>query len=181
MNVQLKRFLVSGLAVVLVVLVGLAGCSVVAPSRAPEATYDFGPQAASGSITRIRMDKAVTVHEVAAPAWLDVPAMHYRLAYSSPSQPRNFANSRWVMSPAALFTQRLKGRFAEASRGVYAPVDGVRTDLVLRVELEEFSQVFDSATAAHGLVRARASLVTPPAATAASISCLLYTSDAADE
>lgn len=133
----------------------VAACAVPQAVRAPDATYDFGaPPAASTA----RIDKSVMLTEAAAPAWMDVPHMTYRMAQSAPAQPRSYANSRWVMSPAALFTQRLKGRLADASKGAYSPNDGVRTDLTLRVELEEFAQVFDSATASRGVVRVRASL-----------------------
>lgn len=132
-----------------------AGCSVVPKPHAPETSYDFGPLPA---VVGVRVEKSLTVHDVQASSWLDVPAMHYRLAHSAPAQPRSFANSRWVMSPAALFTQRLRSRLADASRGVYAPADSVRTDLVLRLELEEFVQVFDSTTASRGQVRVRVSL-----------------------
>ncbi len=135
-----------------------AGCSVVPKPHAPEASYDFGPLPVVTGVAGVRVDKSLTVHDVQASSWLDVPAMHYRLTQSAPAQPRSFANSRWVMSPAALFTQRLRSRLAEASRGAYAPADSVRTDLVLRLELEEFAQVFDSTTASRGQVRVRVSL-----------------------
>lgn len=144
------------LASALIALV-LGACSVVPKPHAPEAYYDFGPLSAAPAIAA-RLDKSVAVHDAAAPVWLDAPAIHYRQAASSPAQPRSYANSRWVMSPAALFTQRLKSRLADASRGVYAPGDGVRTDLSLRLELEEFVQAFDSAAASRGRVRVRASL-----------------------
>jgi ABC-type uncharacterized transport system auxiliary subunit len=162
-----------------VVALFAAGCSVVPKPHAPEAYYDFGPlPAAEGSA--VRMDKTLTVHDVQSPSWLDVPAMHYRLAQSAPAQPRSFANSRWVMSPAALFTQRLKSRLAEVSRGVYAPSDSVRTDQVLRLELEEFVQVFDG-TAARGQMRVRASLSTgrgAPAQRTFSVERTAHTADA---
>lgn len=145
-------------ALVAVVLI-VAGCSVVPKPHAPEAIYDFGPlPVVAGVAGAARLDKSLTVHDAQASSWLDVPGMHYRLAQSSPAQPRSFANSRWVMSPAALFTQRLRSRLADVSRGVYLPADSVRSDLVLRLELEEFVQVFDSATASRGQVRVRVSL-----------------------
>ncbi len=37
--------------------------------------------------------------------------------------------------------------------------EGVKTDYLLRVELEEFSQVFDSPQASRGVAHARATLV----------------------
>jgi len=134
----------------------LAGCSVVQPARTPEASYDFGPP--PSAVAGPKLDKTVMLHDATAVLWLDLPHLHYRLAQSAPAQPRSYANSRWVMSPAALFTQRLKGRLADAGKGAYSPNDGVRTDLTLRIELEEFAQMFDSATASRGVVRVRASL-----------------------
>jgi len=141
---------------VVAALIVAAGCSVVPKPHTPEALYDFGPLLVGASTARL--DRSLTVHDAQAPSWLDAPAMHYRQAHSAPVQPRNYANSRWVMSPAALFTQRLRSRLAEASRGVYAPADSVRTDLVLRLELEEFVQMFDSTTTSRGQVRVRVSL-----------------------
>jgi len=141
---------------VVAALIVVAGCSVVPKPHTPEALYDFGPLLVGASAARL--DRSLTVHDAQAPSWLDAPAMHYRQAQSAPVQPRNYANSRWVMSPAALFTQRLRSRLAEASRGVYAPADSVRTDLVLRLELEEFVQMFDSTTTSRGQVRMRVSL-----------------------
>jgi cholesterol transport system auxiliary component len=141
---------------VVAALIVVAGCSVVPKPHTPEALYDFGPLLVGASAARL--DRSLTVHDAQAPSWLDAPAMHYRQAQSAPVQPRNYANSRWVMSPAALFTQRLRSRLAEASRGVYAPADSVRTDLVLRLELEEFVQMFDSTTTSRGQVRVRVSL-----------------------
>ena len=155
MNMQ-RLFALLPAAVIAAVIT--AGCSVVPKPHAPEAHYDFGPLPMVAGAAGVRVDKSLTVHDAQAPTWLDAPGMHYRLAQSAPAQPRSFANSRWVMSPAALFTQRLRSRLADASRGVYAPADSVRTDLVLRVELEEFVQVFDSTTASRGQVRARVSL-----------------------
>ncbi len=137
----------------------ITGCSVLPTPRAPQMQYDFGPPPPMSA--SVRLDKSVTLHEAAAPIWLDAPVMHYRLAQAAPAQPRAYADSRWVMSPAALFTQRLRERLASATRGAYSPTDSVRTDLVLRIEVEEFSQVFDSATASRGVVRLRASLAAP--------------------
>ncbi len=140
----------------------IAGCNVLPAAKAPEASYDFGPLPAApvAAPATARIDKSVVVHDAQSPAWMEVSAMHYRLAQTSPAQPRSYANSRWVMPPAALLTARLKSRLAESSRGVYAPVDGLRADITLRLELEEFVQVFDSATTSRGVVRVRASLGT---------------------
>lgn len=133
----------------------VSGCSVLPTPAAPDAMYDLGPlpEAAPPKLAR-----SVVVHEALAPAWMDGPGMHYRLMQRAPAQPLAYANSRWVMPPAALLTARLKSRLAEAGPGVYAPADGLRADLVLRLELDEFAQWFDAPTASRGVLRVRALL-----------------------
>jgi cholesterol transport system auxiliary component len=136
-----------------------AGCSIGPQPRATPAEYDFGPVSAqSTSAPRIR--EPVLVPEVTAPVWLDTNSMVYRLAYQDVASPRAYSNSRWVMPPAALLTSRLRGRLAqESAAGVLAPEDNARADAVLRVELVEFSQVFDAPGSSQVLVQLRASLI----------------------
>ncbi len=64
------------------------------------------------------------------------------------------------MPPAALCSQRLRASIARASKAaVFTSADGVRADYTLRLELEEFSQVFDAADKSRAVLRLRASLV----------------------
>ena len=86
--------------------------------------------------------------------------IYYRLAYRDPTRPQAYALSHWVMSPAALLGQRLRASIARASTaGVFVPADGVRAAYTLRLELEEFSQVFDAADRSRAVLRLRASLI----------------------
>lgn len=135
----------------------LAACLSSVP--VPPAEYDFGPGAAPvEEPPRLRRD--ITVAAVSAPAWLDSPALVYRLAYHDASQPRSYVGSRWIAPPAELLTARLRDRFAATARsGVLAPADGVRSAVTLRVELLEFSQVFEAPDRSRALVRVRALLV----------------------
>ena len=140
----------------------LGGCSVLPTPTTPDAQYDFGPPVAAAPA--VKVNGTVLVHEPLAPAWMDGPALHYRLLQTAPAQPRAYANSRWVMPPAALLTARLKSRLAEASPGVYGPTDSLRADQVLRLELDEFAQVFDSPQSSRAVVRVRALLAAGRAA-----------------
>ena len=135
-------------AIVLSFAASLAACGIAPGTRIPAATYDFGPQQA-GTAAAI----ALVVHDAAAPAWLDSPGIVYRLAYANVAEPRIYGNSRWVSSPANLFSQRLR-----AAVGGLAPTDGVRADHALRVELLEFSQTFDTPDRSRGVLRLRATL-----------------------
>jgi cholesterol transport system auxiliary component len=135
----------------------LAACVNNPPLKPAE--YDFGPAAATPEGSP-RLQREITVASVTAPVWLDSPALVYRLAYRDASQSRSYVESRWVAPPKELFTARLRQRLGAANpSGVLSPADGVRTAVTLRVELLEFSQIFDSPDRSHALVRVRAVLV----------------------
>ena len=134
----------------------LVGCS--ASTGAPMARYDFGP-APAGEIAR-RLSPSLGVPPVAVASRLETPAMIYRLAYGDPLRAEVYAQSRWAAPPAVLLTTRLRERLARAhAGGISVPGDGALPDFILRVELDEFAQVFDTPEKSHGVLRARATLI----------------------
>ena len=137
----------------------IAGCAIGPQTREGMVNYDFGlPHTGTDANPRLQQD--LLVAEVTAPAWMDNSNIYYRLAYQDPSRPQAYALSHWVMSPAALLGQRLRASIARASTaGVFVPADGVRAAYTLRLELEEFSQVFDAADRSRAVLRLRASLI----------------------
>jgi len=140
-------------------LVLLTGCAMAPQTREGMVNYDFG-LARSDKEAKPRLRQDLVVAEVSAPAWMDNSGIYYRLAYRDAAQPRAYALSHWVMPPAALLGQRLRANIARANTaGVFTSADGVHTGYTLRLELEEFSQVFDSANSSHALLRLRASLI----------------------
>lgn len=145
------------LCVVLCALLASA-CSLGLNGKGEVAAYDFGtaPGAREG---RPRLRQPLLVYEVGGPAWMDSASIHYRLAYRDASRPQAYAGSRWVMAPAALLTSRLRQRLAGAGGGVILPTDGLRVPVALRVELDEFTHVFDAENRSRAVVRLRASLV----------------------
>jgi cholesterol transport system auxiliary component len=143
----------------MIVALLLAGCSAGPTTREALNTYDFGPVRADTAVAKT-IRASVLLHGVSAPAWLDSPAVVYRLAYQDAARQYVYANSRWATQPGALIGQRLRGRLAAASEGgVIVGADGARADYSLRVDLEMFSQIFDAADRSRGVVVARASLV----------------------
>lgn len=141
----------------LLLSLALAGCTVLPQPRPPQSLYDFGAPAAWNSP---HLSASLAIARVAAPDWLESPTLQYRLAYRDALRYQGYAGSRWVASPPQLLTERLRQAAAQASsRGAVREGEGVKADYLLRVELEEFSQVFDSPQASRGVVRARASLV----------------------
>ena len=152
----------------------LTGCALpTAPAR--PAIYDFGvnpPSSMSASAARPPAQAALIVGEIEASPALEGTAMLYRLAYANPQQLRPYAQARWSMPPAQLLRQRLRARLGESyallnagdrligsaaatTIGTAAPS---RPPLSLRLELEEFSQLFDTPQQSNGLLRLRATL-----------------------
>ncbi len=146
-------------ATLLLSLALLAACAIAPPSRDGVESYDFGlPRSDKEATPRLRHDLLIAA--LTAPAWMDDAGIYYRLLYQDATRPRAYAQSRWVMPPAALLGQRLRASIARASKAaVFTPADGVRADYTLRLELEEFSQVFDAADKSRAVLRLRASLV----------------------
>ena len=132
-----------------------AGCA--SPPARDIVNYDFGI-ATSPQNPRIGSD--LMVADVQAPAWMENTGIFYRLAYADAARPQAYANSRWIMPPAGLLTQRLRAVLRASSKAaVVSPGDGARTDLVLRVDLDEFTQVFDATERSRGVLRASARLL----------------------
>lgn len=130
----------------------LTGCAGT-PAALSDIRYDFGPAplpATSGPMP------AVKVLDVSAPETLASDKLIYRLSYADAQQTAAYANSHWTMAPSELLTQRLRN--ALSMRGtVLTGSDGVAAP-VLKVDLNEFEQIFDSQTQSHGAVTARATL-----------------------
>ncbi|VWD54282.1 ABC transporter [Burkholderia lata] len=115
--------------------------------------YDLGP---ATSVVTAGPGPALKVLDVAAPDALDSDKFAYRLAYVDAQHVAVYRDSRWIAPPAQLLTQRLRG--ALSSRGtVLEGSDGVRAP-TLKVDLNEFEQVFDGQSQSHGAVTARATL-----------------------
>lgn len=84
--------------------------------------------------------------------------MVYRLTYASDQQARVYATSRWTMPPGDLFALRLKSRLADAGGIVVPASDGALDMPQLRMEIDDFSQVFHSPTDSTGRVALRTTL-----------------------
>lgn len=132
----------------------LSGCAVPERGSAP-VQYDFGdrPLAAAPAHGATLPSLATSVHASGA---LDGTAMLYRLAYADERQLRPYAQARWAMPPAELVQQRLREVLSQ-QRIVLKPGEGAQ--LLLQIELDEFSQVFESPGQSSGLLRLRATVL----------------------
>lgn len=153
MSRSINRYVFSGAALAVVLALGvLSGCA-GNPAAISDIRYDFGPPATPATAGTM---PAIKVLDVEAPETMGTDKLTYRLSYADAQQLASYANSHWTMPPAQLLTQRL--RTALTSRGtVLTGADGVRAP-VLKVDLQEFEQVFDGQAESHGAVTARATL-----------------------
>ena len=150
------------------VLALAAGCSVIdKPARAT--MYDFGPGALSTQAMATVAAPALPPLAIADIATsggaLENQAVLYRLGYLDDQQLRPYSQARWTMPPAQLVRQRLRERLSQ-QRVVLNAREGVALNrsqnthlMMLRLELEEFSQLFSAPDASTGLVRLHATLV----------------------
>lgn len=151
-------------------LIFLAGCSALPQPPSRPALYDFGPgPALQAAERRAPQLPPLTLDDIEAPGVTEGSnAVLYRLAYADARQLRPYSQARWSQPPALLFHQRLREQLGQR-RAILRPDNGAalarnpelggRLPPVLRVELEEFSHIFTSATDSAGVVRVRATVV----------------------
>ena len=153
-------YLLCGLALV-------SGCSVIdKPTRA--SLYDFGPGPLSSlaSTPTVAALPPLALADIATSGGaLDNQGVLYRLAYADAQQLRPYSQARWSMPPAQLVRQRLRERLGQrrvvlkASEGVTLNRSQTASLPMLRLELEEFSQLFSAPDTSVGLIRLHATLV----------------------
>lgn len=134
----------------------LSACFGDAVKRPGPASYDFAAAlAAPLSVPPSRLN--LRQIEVQAPSWLDMPAMQYILAYAGTARREVYAESRWVASPARLLETALARRLLSGKAEIQSA--GCR----LRIDLDEFVQVYDARNSSRALVEVRAMLMAPRA------------------
>ena len=150
---------VGAAAAIGLVLAMLGGCSIGPTPRPSPSLHDFGIEAGAPA-SSVRLRSALAVPDPSAPGWLDTTSMIYRFANVEGGRPRQYADSRWTAPPVELLGARLRSRLAPLLvPGLASSRDGVAPDHVLRIELEEFTQVFDDASTSRGVLRARVTLI----------------------
>lgn len=135
-------------------VLGLVACAVPTQRAAAPLLYDFGVRSAVTAAPAAGSLPALALVVQATPA-LDGSAMLYRLAYADGQQLRSYSQARWAMPPAELVLQRLREGLS-SQYTVLRPGEGAQR--VLQLELEEFSQVFETAERSQGELRLRATV-----------------------
>jgi len=133
-----------------------------APVTINDVRYDLGPPPAAATASASTAASGayglppLKVLVVSAPAQLDSDGILFRLGADAQRTGR-YAHSRWTMPPARLLTARLRTALG-AQATVLDGADAVPAPR-LQVELEQFEQVFGSATESYGVLTARATLI----------------------
>jgi len=151
-----RKFTAAGCLAAASAALALSACA-VSQTSATKAVYDFGPVATAVAGNTPAFPGPLSLAEVGVGLALDNTAVQYRLAYANPQELRPYALARWTMPPAQLIQQRV--RSVLAARGpMLAPGVGSTTH-TLKLELEEFSQVFNAPGASQGVLQLRATLI----------------------
>ena len=129
----------------------LTACASGPKSAVQMTIYDFGLPA---TVIREPVTGSGWSLEVRAPPWFDSLGVDYRLAYDDPLKPREYVSSRWAANPGVLLAQHLQQQFGITSSAV-----GGAGNCLLHVDLQEFSQVFDSAQSSRAVLQAGVSLI----------------------
>src|SRR5512133_3789954 len=149
-----------------IALAALAGCSAIPDKPVRAALYDFGPTVAAAAAPAPGAPlPALVLADIETTSALDGTAILYRLGYSDDHQLRPYAQARWSAPPPQLVRQRLRLRLAReravldlGESAALARNNGA-APRVLRIGLEEFSQLFESPASSAGLLRLRVTLL----------------------
>jgi cholesterol transport system auxiliary component len=142
----------------------LVGCAT--PDKPVRATlYDFGPGPSAPAAAQPMSQQPVVLADIEASGALDGAAFLYRLAYANETQLHPYAQARWSAPPPQLIRQRLRQQLGveravlDLSESAAMARSGGLMPRVLRIDLEEFSHLFESQTQSVGLLRLRVTLL----------------------
>ena len=159
----LRRVYIKG-AMLMVIASIIGGCA--STNAVQRQQYDFGlvdtkdvqgHQAEAGVMSG-KKPFTIALAEIAVAPPLDSTTMWYRLNYDNGQQLKAYANARWSTPPAQLFAQRLKIQSVSSGLQLMTTNDSISGVPVLRIEIDEFSHVFNTLSDNHAHVSLRAML-----------------------
>jgi cholesterol transport system auxiliary component len=131
----------------------LTACGGGGALREP-AYFDLGGVAAKRATTIAIPLRGI---DVQAPSWLAGASMQYRLSYADGARRQAYSESRWVAPPAELLESSLRRGMAtdRIESGVATGVAGCQ----LKLDLDEFIQVFESPNESRAVIEGRVMLL----------------------
>ncbi len=149
--------------IILISIIALSACSIGPKTNTAIITYDFGlpiSQQDAATKTSSTSVKNILVADVRSTHGLNNTMIKYRLAFNNPSRSYSYANNRWVAPPSQLLTQQLSHKIVTSTDyQVIKESSTARSDYVLHLELDEFTQVFETLDNSHAYINMRASLI----------------------
>ena len=146
----------------------LSGCSALPDKPVRAVLYDFGPgEPTATPAVRQAPLPALAIDDVSTSGGaLDNQSVLYRLTYQNAQELRPYTLARWSTPPAQLIRQRVREQLGQR-RSIFDARGGLALNrsqnavlpLILRLDLEEFSQVFTASETSVGLLRLRATLI----------------------
>jgi cholesterol transport system auxiliary component len=180
------------------IFLALSGCALPRLANTP-VVYDFGPgQLQAQPSSRLANLPPLELGGIKASAALSGMAVLYRLTYADAQQLKPYTLARWSMPPAELIEQSLRAQLGQrravlsvgsitltrpARLTASAPVAPLSTQpqsmLGLHLELEEFSQLFETPDKSNGVLRLRATVTQRTAAGEALLAQRSFTAQSA--
>lgn len=145
-----------------ILLLLISGCSSITGTQAGKLypqRYTLPASGAEALSSSPQWPIVLALAPVSAAGWLNSPGMVYRLAYDTQNRLATYSRSRWAGPPASMLGQTLKDTLADS--GLFKAVTGAgngTADIVLRISLTDFEQVFPSRQHSVGVLDARATL-----------------------
>lgn len=143
----------------------LAGCASFVDKPVRATLYDFGPGQVTAPKAQQPTRAPLVLADIDAAGALEGSAVLYRLGYADDHQLKPYSQARWSAPPPQLVRQRLREQIGR-DRIVLNPGEGASLarsggllPRSLRIELEEFSHLFQSPAQSVGLLRLRATLL----------------------
>ncbi|WP_434112557.1 ABC-type transport auxiliary lipoprotein family protein [Methylocaldum sp. GT1TLB] len=133
----MKRFFFAKLFLVILIA---SGCTFTPEKSPPPRLHDLGPLPHGSD----RLPAPWSKVDVTAPEWLKDDRIRYRLVYSDATRVGVYTLDRWIAPPPELLELRFE-------------LSGDGGPLRVRIELQEFEQIFDRPDHAKALIRFRAS------------------------
>ncbi len=123
----------------------LCGCLGTNKPQPESTSYDFGLSKEIGTI-----NANVSLSQVTAIDAIDHRRIRYRLNYQNPSQVFTYSQHRWTTSPADLTASKFRTMVKVASPTLCS----------IKIEIETFDHVFETANSSSGIVKMHATIHT---------------------
>jgi cholesterol transport system auxiliary component len=138
----------------IIVALSLAAC---VTSYKPPRQFDLGDYPAPAQQSGVLAANFI-IPNVTQPSWMRSRDIFYRMDYESPARPKRYTLSQWVAPPAEMVSMRLREAVRSANIDFTLPAANGASGYLLQTDMDEFTQVFQTATRSQCIVELRASL-----------------------